>query len=366
MSKPQRDSAAPESEFDFSQFELNRRSVLFGASALAIMTGCQAPQIRGSEYPSTQLDVESFSPEFKDIVDLSEQPLRLAEGFLWTEGPAWDTQAGRLYFSDIPNNRILSWSSKLGLQPFLSPAGRPEALSDPHASPGTNGILYIESEKSLIICNQDGRSVDRLDLDTNQRTPIAFEFEGKKFNSPYDVTRTKSGVLFFTDPPYGLKDGNASAGKEQASNGVYRLDPNGTLSLVTAGMTFPNGIALSPDARTLYVSQSDPNAPIIMAFELDSDARASRPRLWADLSRFMAPGAQVFPAGMAVDVTGRVFATGPGGVFVIAPTGDLLGRIRTDRATANCAFGEDGRTLFMTAHQHLLSIRTKTVGLGFA
>lgn len=366
MSLSKSDVARSKPVFDLSSPKVDRRSFLLGGASLALATGCQTTQQSTIEYHPTNLAVESFRPEFKDVVRLSEQPVRIAEGFLWTEGPAWDKRAGHLYFSDIPNNRILTWSPDTGLQTFMSPAGRPELRPDVHASPGTNGILYIESENSLIICNQDGRSLDRLNLQSNARTPIASEFEGKKLNSPNDIARTKSGVLFFTDPPYGLKDANTSAGKKQAFNGVYRLDPDGNISLVSADLTFPNGIALSPDERTLYVSQSDPDAAFIMAFDLDADAKASRPRLWVDLSRYLDPSVHGLPDGMAVDVNGLVFATGPGGVFVISPGAEILGRIRTDRATANCAFGEDGRTLFMTAHQHLLSIRTETVGLGFA
>lgn len=366
MSELSRGVSALASTFDLSDPMVDRRSVLLGGTALAVAAGCQATQTLPRVYPSTQLSAEAFGPAFRDVIDISTQPLRLAEGFLWTEGPAWDKRAECLYFSDIPNNRILKWTPQEGVSPFLSPAGRPEPSPDPYASPGTNGILYIESEHSLLICNQDGRSVDRLDLDTNLRASLASEFDGKKFNSPNDIVRTQSGVLFFTDPPYGLKEVDASPGKQQAFNGVYRRDPDGTVTVVSSDLTFPNGIALSPDERTLYVSQSDPEAPFIMAFDLDGDAQASRPRLWVDLSKFLDPASHGLPDGMAVDVNGLVFATGPGGVFVITPDAKILGRIRTDRATANCAFGEDGQTLFMTAHQHLLSIRTKTVGLGFA
>ncbi len=366
MSESPDDIETVRSTFCLDRSQVNRRFVLLGGAAVAVTASCQIKQPPVVNYPSTKISVESFRSEFKDLIRLSAQPVRLAEGFLWTEGPAWDKRAGHLYFSDIPNNRILTWSPKVGLSTFLFPAGRPGSLPDPYASPGTNGILYIESDHTLLICNQDGRSVDRLDLGSNRRSPVAASFDGKKFNSPNDIVRTKSGVLFFTDPPYGLTDVSTSPGKEQSFNGVYRLDPTGAVSLVSADMSFPNGIALSPDERTLYVSQSDPQAPFIKAFDLDSDAQASRPRLWVDLSRFLDPSVLGLPDGMAVDENGIVFATGPGGVFVIAPDGQILGRIRTDRATANCAFGADGKTLFMTAHQHLLSIRTETVGLGFA
>lgn len=341
-----------------------RTALVSGVAATLLATGCAGAAPHPGQ-PASGLGMDVFNPALANLLDTRSSVARLADGFAWAEGPTWDRRRARLYFSDIPNNRIHIWSSETGLETFLAPAGRPSVPVDAYSSAGTNGILYQAEDDSLLICNQDGRSIDQLVLDTNTRSELVSKYEGKKLNSPNDMVRTRSGVLFFTDPPYGLRS-IASDGIEQEHNGVYRRSPDGEVSLVTSAMTYPNGIALSPDERTLYVSQSDPDQPIIVAFDLDETARASNPRLWIDLIKFISPDAHGLPDGMAVDIHGNVFATGPGGVFIIAPSGEILGRIRTDRATANCAFGEDGRTLFMTAHQQLLSIRTQTIGLGFA
>lgn len=346
--------------------EPSRRLFLMSGCAAVTLVGCQRQQTGNAGHVSRGLDVEAFNPSFFNLIDPQKHPIRLADGFAWAEGPCWDRRRQRLYFSDIPNNKIHIWSLSGGLGTFLHPAGRPDGVIDSFASPGTNGILYLHEEQQLLICNQDGRSIDSYDLKSDQRSVIASHYREKKFNSPNDLARTESGIIFFTDPSYGLADLDASAGKEQAHNGVYRLSQDGAVSLVSSDMTFPNGVGLSPDESTLYVSQSDASAPHIMAFDVNSEGETSNPRVWANLSSYMAPDAHGLPDGMAIDIAGNVFATGPGGVFVISPNGTILGRIRTDRATANCAFGGDGRTLFMTAHQHLLSIETKTTGHGFA
>ncbi|MCP2679563.1 SMP-30/gluconolactonase/LRE family protein [Maricaulaceae bacterium NA33B04] len=172
------------------------------------------------------------------------------------------------------------------------------------------------------------------------------------------------GCLYFTDPPYGLEGLNASPLKEMSANGVYRLGRDGQCTRLYDQLSFPNGIALSPDERWLYVSQSDPAAPYIYRAELYADGGVGPLERWFDTSVFLAAGDPGLPDGLCVSTDGIVFATGPGGVFVLAPDGHLMARILTGRATANCAFGgEDGRTLFMTAHDRLLRLPTRVAGV---
>jgi gluconolactonase len=174
-----------------------------------------------------------------------------------------------------------------------------------------------------------------------------------------------TGAIYFTDPPYGLHGLNQSPLKELPFNGVYRIDPNGAVTLIESAITFPNGILLSPDERTLYVANSDPDRPVWYALELDGSGGAVGKRIFADASADAAAGLPGLPDGMAIDAAGNLFATGPGGVHVFNPGGRRIGRIETGTMIANCAFGEDGRTLFLASHGMLARIRTCTTGLGF-
>lgn len=306
--------------------------------------------------------IERYSPKLDELLDIDTPIEQLAEGFKWTEGPAWDSARERLLFSDIPNNRIHSWDSESGLGVAIEPAGASHGPIDIHAAPGTNGLFYQPGQDALLVCNQDGRSVDQISLADGQRRVLAGRFEGKKFNSPNDVIQASDGTVYFTDPPYGLKDGNASAGREMKTKGVYSVSPEGRTKLLINDMTFPNGLALSPDERHLFVSQSDPGAAFIRRFSLLQDGILAEGEVWLDTTADVSPDNPGLPDGMAFDHLGNLFATGPGGVIVLAPDGEALGLIRTGKATANCAFGEDGSTLFMTATNTLLRIRTKTRG----
>lgn len=309
--------------------------------------------------------IERYSDRLDALIDPDTAIKQLADGFKWTEGPTWDSKRDRLLFSDIPNNRIHSWNSEVGLETVIDPAGNPHGAADEHAAPGTNGLFYQPANDSLLICNQDGRSVDRMDFADKSRTSLADQFEGDKFNSPNDVIRASDGTIFFTDPPYGLKDGDDSRGRQMSIKGVYRLSIDGKVTRLVSDMSFPNGLALSPDERHLYISQSDPHAPVLRRFALNGDGSVSGGDIWLDTASELNDQNPGLPDGMAVDQGGNVFATGPGGVFIVAPDGEILGRIHTGKATANCAFGDDGSILYMTATDTLLRIQTKTKGVFF-
>ena len=191
------------------------------------------------------------------------------------------------------------------------------------------------------------------------------EYGAQRFNSPNDLIEASDGTIYFTDPPYGLEGLNDSALKEMEVNGVYRIDTDGQSSRLVEDMTFPNGVALSPDEKWLYVSQSDPEAPLVRRYAI-SEGELQNPggeKAWFDARRFMHPVGGL-PDGMAVTAQGYVLLAGPGGVLVITASGECLGRIATGKPTANCAFGEDGRTLFITASDRLIAVRTKVTGLG--
>lgn len=289
---------------------------------------------------------------------------KLAEGFVWSEGPVWIPQGKYLLFTDVPGNTMYRWSERDGLSVFLKPSGYDGPPTDAFREPGANG-LFPDGKRTILMADHGNRMIARLDLETKQKTPLATIFDGKRFNSPNDVIKRSDGVIFFTDPPYGLKDLNESPLKELPFNGVYRVDLDGKVTLIDDQLTFPNGLALSPDEGTLYVAVSDPKNPIWMAYTISKQGEASDRRVFADASDLVKEGLRGMPDGLRVDVDGNLFVTAPGGVMILSPEGKRLGRIETGTAIANCAFGDDGRTLYMTSHQFLARVKVKTRGISF-
>lgn len=331
-------------------------------AAAACLLGCATPK-QTAESPALG-KLTAMDPAFHDVVAADTRIEKIAEGFTWSEGPAWVQNGGYLLFTDVPENTLYRWSQSDGLTVFLKPSGL--ANPDPATvrEAGANG-LFPEPGGTLLLADSGSRLVARLDPKTKRKTVLASTFDGKRFNSPNDVVLHDSGAVFFTDPPYGLKGLDESPVKEMPFNGVYRIDPNGQVQLVDDSLGFPNGIALSPDGRTLYVSNSDPKRPIWMAYALDAQGRPTGKRVFADASDLMGEGIAGLPDGMAVSQTGELFATGPGGVVVMDAAGKRLGRIETGAAISNCAFGDDGKTLYLTSHTLLARVRVKVSGLGF-
>jgi gluconolactonase len=300
------------------------------------------------------------APALDALVPAEARIEKLADGFQWSEGPVWT--GSYLLFSDVPGNRIHRWSEADGLSTFLDPSGYDGPEPSGFREPGSNGLIPGPAG-TILMADHGNRAVARLDLATKKKTFLATHYLGKRFNSPNDLVLASDGSIWFTDPPYGLEGINASPLKEQPVNGVYRLRPNGAVELVVADMSFPNGIILSPDERTLYVANSDPERAVIMAFDLGEGGAVRGGRVFADMTAMAKAGMPGLPDGMAVDTAGNLFATGPGGVHVLSPTGARLGRIETGTAVANCTFGEDGRTLFLTSDSFLARLRTRTRGL---
>ena len=306
--------------------------------------------------------VDRFDPALDALIAPGVQMERLASGFNWSEGPTWLHREKAVVFSDVPENVIYRWSDRDGLTVYLKPSGYTgQALE--FNEQGSNG-LTTDAAGRLIICQHGDRRISRLERN-GTFAPLASHFDGRRFNSPNDLVWDRRGNLYFTDPPYGLKGANDSDSKELAFNGVYLRRSNGAVQLLTSTMTFPNGIALSPDERTLYVNQSDPKAPIIRAFPVLQDGTLGEGHVFLDTTRLLEKGGKGLPDGLKVDVHGNVFATGPGGVLVLSPEGRLLGLLNTGEATGNCCWGDDGSTLYITADMHLVRIRTRTMGYGF-
>jgi gluconolactonase len=304
-------------------------------------------------------------PALEALID-PEAPIEvLAEGFVWSEGPAWiDEEGGYLLLSDVPGNVMYRWSEADELSEFLNPSGHPGPDTSGFAEPGSNGLIP-GPPGTILMCDHGNRAVASLDLATREKTFLATHFEGKRFNSPNDLVRASDGTIYFTDPPYGLEGRNASPLRELDYNGVYRLDPDGTVTLLTKDLTYPNGIILSPDERTLYVAVSDPGCAVVMAYPL-ADGRLGEGEVFADFTAEVGSDRPGLPDGMAMDEAGNLFTTGPGGVHVLTPDGEPLGLVSTGTKVANCTFGEDARTLFLASDTMLARVRTRTRGLGSA
>jgi len=199
---------------------------------------------------------------------------------------------------------------------------------------------------------------------SGEKTTLADRYQGKRFNSPNDLVYHSNGDLYFTDPPYGLEGKNQDPKKELPFNGVYRLKPSGELTLLTDKLTFPNGLAFSPDEKILYVAVSDPDRAIWMAYNVKTDGTIDEGRVFFDATKLV-KGHKGLPDGMKVDQRGNLFATGPGGVFIFSPEGKHLGTINTGEATANCNWGNDGSILYITADMYLCRVATRTRGAKF-
>jgi gluconolactonase len=304
--------------------------------------------------------VERLDPALDALVAPDARPEVLAQGYKWSEGPVWT--GGALLFSDVPNNVIWRWQEGSGATEFLRPSGYTGSVPR-GGEPGSNG-LAIDGAGRLYLCQHGDRRVARYDADKRTFHTIADKFEGKRFNSPNDLVVRPNGDVYFTDPIYGLEGHEKDPAREMSWSGVYRARAGGkVVELVDNQLSFPNGLAFSPNGKTLYVAVSDPARAIWMAYDVDSGGNASNRRVFFDATAAVKAGKKGLPDGLKVDVDGNLFATGPGGVYVFSPAGKHLGTIVTGEATANCAFGGDGRTLYMTANDKLTRIRLKTRGV---
>lgn len=331
-------------------------------TACCLLFAFSLPVLAGDKDRPVLGTIERLDPRFDKLVPKDAKLEILAKGFKWTEGPCWIKKDGFLVFSDIPNNVINKWKEGADVSKFIFPAGY-TGKEPRDGEPGTNGLM-LDADGNLVCCEHGDRRVTRVDLKTMKKTVLADKFEGKRFNSPNDLCYHSNGDLYFTDPPYGLVKNWDDPARELDFCGVYLLRKGGKLELLTKEMTRPNGIVLSPDEKTLYVANSDPKIAIWKAFPVKSDGTLGEGKVFFDSTMWVGKK-KGLPDGLKVDVAGNLFATGPGGVLVFAPDGTHLGTIATGVPTANCAFGDDGMTLYVTANDQICKIRLSTKGKGF-
>ncbi|MFY0685772.1 MAG: SMP-30/gluconolactonase/LRE family protein [Cyclobacteriaceae bacterium] len=304
--------------------------------------------------------IEVLDDRLKEIIDTNAKIEVIADGHEWTEGPLWVDSEQMLLYSDIPRNAIYQWKEGQKAAVYLQPAG---FLGENFegSEPGSNGLL-LNSDGQLVLCQHGERRMAVMTASLNDPKPdfvaLASDWEGKRFNSPNDAAYMSNGNLYFTDPPYGLPQRMEDPEKEIDFQGVYRLSTAGEITLLTDELTRPNGVAFSPDEKTAYVANSDPKMAIWKAFDVGEEGLFTNGRLFFDATDRV-PTDKGLPDGLKVDDQGNVFATGPGGVLIFSPEGELLGIIRTGEATANCAFNSDKSVLFVTADMYVLKIKIK-------
>jgi sugar lactone lactonase YvrE/predicted MFS family arabinose efflux permease len=303
-------------------------------------------------------EIERLDPALDALIPPGAGLELLAEGFAWAEGPVWIADGDCLLFSDVPRNCLYRWSETDGVALFMRPSGYDGERTD-IPEPGSNG-LALGPDGRLLLAEHGNRRIARLDefgAPTGGKTTIADRYDGKRFNSPNDLVVAANGDIYLTDPPYGLAGQVDDPDKELDFQGVYLIRmPAGEVVLL-ATQSRPNGIGLSPDGRTLYVSNSDPAAPRIYAYERLTDGGVGERRTLFDAGALATGGRRGMPDGMAIDASGRLWATGPGGVMIIDPSGRHLGTVLTDQPAANCAFNADGTALYITTGSRLARLR---------
>lgn len=310
--------------------------------------------------PDSKGSIEVVDQKLETVLNTVAPIEVLGEGYSWSEGPLWLPDQKMLIFSDVPKNTIYSWSEEKGAGVYLTPSGFTGENYE-GSEPGSNG-LTLNNRGELVLCQHGNRAVSVMKADLSEPEPeyeyLAETYEGKRFNSPNDLIYDRAGYLYFTDPPYGLPGRMEDPSKEIDFQGVYRMSPHGVVTLLTDELTRPNGLALSPDEKTLYVANSDPEKAIWMAYELDPSGRVQSKKVFYDVTEWV-PKASGLPDGLKIDDQGNLFATGPGGVWIFSPEGEHLGTIKTGEATANCAFNEDKSALYMTASSYLLRLKLR-------
>ena len=339
---------------------------LFSFTAWVLSAAASAVTVAAPAAPTKieAASIDRWDAAMDAIVPKEWKIEKLAEGFGWAEGPIWVKSGGYLLFTDVPGNRMWKWSEKGGLEKFLDPSGAANPDMSIWREAGANGLAILD-KKTILLANTGNRGIEKLDLKSKKRTPVAMSFEGRKFASPNDVTRMKNGVIFFTDPPYGYRKFDAAPEIEIKFNGVYRMGKDGKVTALEKELYRPNGVALSPDEHTLYVTQSEPTKAIIMAYSLDAAGNVTGKKLFHDATDLVNEKSPGLPDGITVASDGTVFTSAPGGILVLSKDGKRLGRINDGSPTANCKFGDDGRTLYLTSKDMLARIRLNVRGIGF-
>ncbi|HRO45178.1 SMP-30/gluconolactonase/LRE family protein [Agriterribacter sp.] len=324
--------------------------------AFAAFAGCR------DKTPGLQSigSIQSLDPSLENIIDSTAPVEIIAEGFNWTEGPLWAESEKMLLFSDIPPNKIFKWTEAKGAELYLTPSGYTGTVPRT-GEPGSNGLL-LNREGKLVLCQHGDRRMAIMDAPLNAPeaafVSLADNYGGKRFNSPNDAVFRSNGDLFFTDPAYGLEKAMDDPAKEIPFQGVYKVNSQGEVRLLTNAITRPNGIAFINNEKTLIVANSDPQKPVWYMFDIDAGDSLHNETLLFDATE-ASKKEQGMPDGLKVDGQGNIFATGPGGVWIFNASGKLAGKISVPQPCSNVALADGDKTLYITANMYVLRVKMR-------
>ena len=311
--------------------------------------------------------LESHDPRFDQLVAPDAEIEVIAKGFSWIEGPLWLPSEDALVFSNIPPNKLWKWTEDEGAVHYLSNSGYlgeipRKGFKGAFDQPGSNGLV-LSPDNKIVLLQHGLRQVGMMNAPLSNAKPdykplTDRNHQGKKYNSPNDGCFHKDGSFYFTDPPYGLPQGAGDPTRETPYSGVYRLAQDGKVTLIDDKLERPNGIALSPDHKTLYVANSHGPRAIWMAYTLNDNGTVKHKKVFYDVTKHVG-SRKGMPDGLKVNDAGYIFATAPGGVWVFSPEGEHLGTIVTQEFASNVAFGPDQKSLYITADMLLLRVRLR-------
>ncbi|MBO54293.1 MAG: hypothetical protein CL886_01405 [Dehalococcoidia bacterium] len=303
------------------------------------------------------MELVRTSPGIYDIFESDAILEQIAAGFVFTEGPVW-VNAGYLLFSSPNTNTIYRWSPDGTVNVFRANSGYSGFDIGEYRQPGSNG-LTLDEHGNLTICQHGNRRIIKVHPQ-NVVSIVADNYQGMRFNSPNDLVYKSDGSLYFTDPPFGLPNRYEDTRKELPYCGVFRVK-DGEVTLLVDDMSGPNGIAFSPDEKYLYVGNWDMNNKILMRYPVLDDGTLGQGHVLCDMTEDTNENAI---DGMKVDQEGNIYATGPGGLWVLSPDGTVLGVLKGPELPHNVAWGDaDSRTLYLTARTGVYRIRTKIPGI---
>lgn len=328
--------------------------------SLVLLGACkqksETPIVESTVYPKVG-EIERLDDRINDIIPKDAVIERIATGLTWAEGPLWIEAKKMLLCSDVKMDKIYKWTEEDGLSVYIEPSGFTGDTTDSREK-GSNGLI-LNSNGELVMCQHGNRQIAKmrssLDAPASDFVTVVDNYEDKKFNSPNDLIYDSKGNLYFTDPPFGLSEAMMDDPKKELDyQGIFKYTTDGRLILMSSEVSRPNGLALSPNEKRLYVANTDEREAQWLSFDVMTDTLINKVVIH-DATALI--GKEVgFPDGVKVDSNGNIFTAGPGGIWVFSDTFELLGKIKSGYWSSNCNFNGDYSTLYITADDHLLRV----------